>query len=37
MSKIHEPAYPVLPAELEEVELRMVYTPSAADTWFVFG
>lgn len=28
MTKIHEPAYPVLPAELDEAELRTVYMPS---------
>lgn len=27
MTNIHETAYPVLPAELEEAELRTVYTP----------
>ncbi|AGK50063.1 hypothetical protein BTI_5259 [Burkholderia thailandensis MSMB121] len=37
MTQIHESAYPVLPAELEEAELRMVYTPSAAEIRFVFG
>ncbi len=37
MTKIHETAYPVLPAELEESELRTVYTPSAAEIRFVFG
>nr|WP_236654967.1 DUF4158 domain-containing protein [Burkholderia pyrrocinia] len=37
MTKIHEPAYPVLPAELEDAELRTVYTPRAAEIRFVFG
>jgi hypothetical protein len=37
MTKIHEPAYPVLPAELEEAEFQKVYTPSAAEIRFVFG
>ncbi|KWF96002.1 hypothetical protein WL94_09445 [Burkholderia cepacia] len=37
MTKIHEPAYPVLLAELDEAELRTVYTPSAAEIRFVFG
>ncbi|MCW3698919.1 Tn3 family transposase [Burkholderia cenocepacia] len=37
MIQIHETAYPVLPAELEEAELRTVYTPSAAEIRFVFG
>nr|WP_244112037.1 DUF4158 domain-containing protein [Burkholderia diffusa] len=37
MTQIHETAYPVLPAELEEAELRTVYTPSAAEIRFVFG
>nr|WP_260433158.1 DUF4158 domain-containing protein [Burkholderia cenocepacia] len=36
MTKIHEPAYPVLPAELDEAELRTVYTPSPGEIRFVF-
>ncbi|RQM53612.1 MULTISPECIES: Tn3 family transposase [Burkholderia] len=37
MTKVHESAYPVLPAEPEAAELRTVYTPSAAEIRFVFG
>lgn len=37
MSQIHETAYPALPADLDETELRSVYTPSAAEIRFIFG
>ena len=37
MSTVHETAYPVLPAEVGEDELRKVYTPSAAEIRFVGG
>jgi len=36
MSQIHETAYPALPADLGETELRTVYTPSVAEIRFVF-
>ncbi len=35
MSTVHETAYPVLPAEVDDDELRKVYTPSAAEIRFV--
>ncbi|EUC12676.1 Tn3 family transposase [Paraburkholderia hospita] len=37
MSTVHETAYPVLPAEVGEDELRKVYTPSAAEIRFICG
>ncbi|WP_018441893.1 Tn3 family transposase [Trinickia symbiotica] len=37
MSTVHETAYPVLPAEVDDDELRKVYTPSAAEIRFVGG
>lgn len=37
MSTVHETAYPVLPAEVDDDELRKVYTPSAAEFHFVCG
>nr|WP_245254151.1 DUF4158 domain-containing protein [Paraburkholderia sp. LEh10] len=37
MSTVHETAYPVLPAEVSEDELRKVYTPSAAEIRFICG
>ncbi|KVK80956.1 hypothetical protein WS90_16935 [Burkholderia cepacia] len=37
MTQIHESAYPVLPALLEEAELRTVYTSGAAEIRLVFG
>jgi hypothetical protein len=37
MSTVHETAYPVLPAEVDDDELRKVYTPSAAESRFVCG
>jgi hypothetical protein len=37
MSHIHETAYPALPAEIGEGELRAVFTPSTAEIRFVYG
>lgn len=37
MSNVHETAYPVLPAEVSDDELRAVYTPSRAEIRFVGG
>lgn len=37
MSHATETAYPALPAEVDEGELRAVYTPSAAEVRFVYG
>lgn len=37
MSNVHETAYPILPAEVSDDELRAVYTPSAAKIRFVDG
>lgn len=36
MSHAHETAYPALPAEVGDGELRSVYTPSAAEIRFVY-
>jgi len=37
MSTVHETAYPILPAEVSEDELRSVYTPSTAEIRFICG
>lgn len=37
MNHVHETAYPALPAEVGEGELRTAFTPSAAEIRFVYG
>ncbi|MFP4896618.1 Tn3 family transposase [Paraburkholderia sp. EG304] len=37
MNHVHETAYPALPAEISEGELRAAFTPSATEIRFVYG
>ncbi len=37
MNHVHETAYPALPAEVAEGELRTAFTPSDVEIRFVFG